>query len=151
MRPVFLTILALGLLGCVNEHAFEVDIVAGDPVPPEVVSWELRLTQLEPTEECPTAEMSASAARYARLLHVQTFTGVGMAIGEIPAGRWAVAVLARDATCGVQLYGCTEANIAPETFSPIVITVRSASITELCGDCRTCESGGCSPDLSTCD
>lgn len=148
-RALFLAAL---LVGCTNEHALELDIVSSVDVPPEVVSWELRITQVDPGEPCPTAEEAASAARVGRLVHAQSFEDVGMSVGEIPRGQWAFAVLARDATCAPQLYGCTSIAIGNETFSPIPIRVEPVvDVTATCGTCRTCSAGACSAAAAICD
>jgi len=137
--------------GCANEHGIDLAIVASDPVPDEVVSWELRLLNIEPTAACPSASQAAGAARVGRLAHAQTFTDVGMAIGEVPEGHWAFAVLGRDALCDVRVYGCTAVTIGRETFSPVTIAVEAAvGVGEACG-CRTCEAGACSPVATECE
>lgn len=148
-----LLVLALAAAGCTNEHALELAITASADVPPEVVSWELRITNVDAGPICPTVEEAAGAVRVGRLAHAQTFTGVGMAVGEIPAGSWTFAVIGRDADCTPRFYGCTPVTIEPMTFSPIAIRVDPVDgVTALCGSCRTCDgSGGCSDVASTCD
>lgn len=140
--------------GCTNERAIELAITASEEVPDDVVSWELRISEVERgTGVCPSAAESAGAARVGRLVHAQTFTDVGMAVGEIPEGRWTLAVLGRDASCAPRFYGCSAIDIGGETFSPIAIRVEPVvGLTELCGGCRSCDvGGGCSPVASTCD
>lgn len=151
MRRAWLIGLVL-LAGCTNERALELSITASEDVPDEVVAWELRVVNVEDGAPCPTASESASAARVGRLGQAQTFTDVGMAVGEIPRGRWAFAVLGRDVDCGLRFYGCTAVNIGGETFSPIAIRVEPVSdVTALCGSCRSCSSGACSPEGLLCD
>lgn len=148
-----LVALALLVAGCTNEHALELSITSSVDVPPEVVSWELRIANVEEGPVCPTVEQSASAARVGRLAHAQTFSDVGMAVGDIPAGSWTFAVIGRDADCVPRFYGCTPVTIEPMTFSPIAIRVDPVDgVTALCGSCRSCDaSGGCSDVASTCD
>lgn len=139
------------LFGCTNERAFAIDIVAAAPVPEEVVAWELRIAALEPAMACPTAEEAASAAPVGRLAHAQTFTDVGMSVGEISGGRWAFAVLGREEGCAVRVYGCSVVEIGGETLSPIAIRVEPvAASSALCGACRSCAAGGCAPVASVC-
>lgn len=142
-------LLALMLAGCVSEHALELEIRAAVSVPPEVVSWELRLARLEGDESCPSADEAAGAVPIGRLATAQTFATEGMAVGEVPPGRWAFATLARDVDCGVLLYGCREVVIGPDAVSPIVIDVDAVAITEACG-CRACDVGACAPVAAEC-
>ncbi len=139
------------LAGCTNERGLELDIVAADPVPDEVVSWELRLFNIEAGAPCPSVVESAGAARVGRLAHAQSFRDVGMAIGEVPEGRWAFAVLGRDVSCGVRVYGCTAVAIGQDTFSPITIRVEGVTDATTCGSCRTCDMGACTPVDVECD
>jgi len=138
------------LAGCTNETALELEITASEAVPPEVVSWELRLYQLDEADMCPSAESAAAAARIGRLAHAQSFADVGMAVGEIPAGRWGMAVIARDDACGVRMYGCTVVVVGEDTFNPIPIRVEPATTTATCG-CRTCGAGACDVVAAVCD
>ncbi|HHH30742.1 MAG TPA: hypothetical protein ENK57_20695 [Polyangiaceae bacterium] len=150
-RVVCLSV-ALWLLGCVNEHALELDLVAADPIPSEVVSYELRLLALDGDGRCPTAQDAAAAAPVGRLAHAQSFSEVGMAIGEVPQGRWAFVVLGRDAACGVRVHGCTAIEIGPETFTPIPVRISAVTdVSETCGSCRACEAGVCAPVQSVCE
>lgn len=135
---------------CTSERGFELDISSSVPVPPEVVGWELRLIQLDAASGCPSVDEAATAARFGRLAHAQSFTDVGMSVGEIPAGRWAMAVIGRQDACTVSLYGCSVVNIGSDTFSPISIRVEPVTTTEACG-CRTCTAGACDPVASICD
>ncbi len=152
MRRLLLSLLALAA-GCTNEHALELAITASAPVPDEVVAWELRIANVEDGSGCPTVEQSAGAVRVGRLAHAQTFTDVGMSVGEIPAGSWTFAVIGRDATCTPRFYGCTPVTIGDTTFSPIAIRVDPVDgVTALCGSCRSCDAaGGCSVVAASCD
>ena len=147
----WLPITLLLLVSCTNETALELEITASEAVPAEVASWELRLYQLAEAEVCPSAEQAASAARVGRLAHAQSFADVGMSVGEIPAGRWGMAVIARDDACGVRMYGCTVVEIGGDTFSPIPIRVEPATATATCGGCRTCGAGACDVVAAVCD
>jgi len=152
MNKVWLAVGVFLLVGCTNEHGLQLDIVAADPVPVEVESWELRLLNIPPDASCPSASESARAARIGRLAHAQSFVDVGEPIGEVPEGRWAFAVLGRDTSCGVRAYGCTAVTIGAETFSPITIRVETVTdVMESCGDCRSCELGACTSVDAECD
>lgn len=137
--------------GCTNETALELEITASEDVPPEVVSWELRLYQLAEADACPSAEAGASAARVGRLAHAQSFADVGMAVGEVPAGRWGMAVIARDDACGVRMYGCSVVVVGEDTFNPIPIRVEPVTTPATCGGCRTCTEGTCDVVAAVCD
>ena len=134
---------ALLLLGCVSDVALEIDIRPLTPVPLEVTSWELRLVRLEGIDACPSVDDAARAAPVGRLAHTQSFVEEGVAIGEVPEGRWGFVVLARDGACAVQMYGCSEVVIGSGVESPIAVEVTAATSTESCG-CRTCGAGVCS-------
>ena len=151
-RALTLALAALcALSACTNERALAIEIVAAAPVPDEVVAWELRISSLEATMGCPSVEQAASAAPVARLAHAQTFTDVGMSVGEISGGRWAFAVLGREEGCAVRVYGCSVVEIGGETRSPIAIRVEPvAASSALCGSCRSCAAGGCAPVASVC-
>lgn len=136
-------LVALLVAGCVSDVALEIDIRPLSAVPPEVTSWELRLLRLEGLEVCPSVTDAARAAPVGRLAHAQSFADEGIAIGEVPAGRWGFAVVARDDACTVHLYGCAEVVIGSGIESPIVIEPVAATSSESCG-CRTCGAGVCS-------
>lgn len=129
------------------------DADGGPAVPSEVVSHELRLYRIEEGGECPPLALAATAAPFGELGHAQVFDaadGMGMAIGEVPPGYWAVAALSRDASCAVRLYGCAELTLgltAPATF---VVTLDAVNEDAGCGACRACESGACAPVAATC-
>lgn len=140
-------LLALSVVGCISDVALEIEVRAPAGVPEPVVSWELRLVRLEGDERCPSADSAARAAPTGRLAHTQTFETEGMAVGDVPEGRWGFALLARDVDCGVRMYGCREIEIGSGVASPIVIDVNVATTAETCG-CRTCEAGVCAgPDV----
>jgi len=135
-------LLALLSLGCVSDVGLELEIRARAPVPAEVSSWELRLLRLEGPEVCPSVEQAAGAAPVGRLAHTQTFEAEGTAIGPVPEGRWGLSVIARDAACGVRMYGCSDFVIGSGVESPIVVEVEATSSLETCG-CRACAAGVC--------
>ena len=143
-------VVALALAGCVTEHGIELSVRSAVPLPPEVASWELRVSRLDGDGRCPSAEQAASARPSGRLAQVQSFEAEGMAVGEVPRGRWAFAAIARDEACAVLLYGCTEIDIGPGVASPIVVDVDEVATTETCG-CRACVAGRCDPPAAVCD
>lgn len=150
-RLALLATSAALLAGCITERPIGVELRpprgpdGGPAVPDAVVAFELRLYRTD--EGCPSVEHAASALPFAALGQVQSFVPgeeMGDVLGEVPPGRWALAVLARDAACAVHLYGCGQLDVgvtAPETLSielqPVVVPG--------CGTCRTCEEGACAP------
>lgn len=145
-------LLGAAMLGCVTDHAIGVELRpprspdGGPAVPAEVVAYELRLYRTD--EGCPSAPQAASAHPFARLGHVQSFDaveGIGDAIGELPPGRWALAALARDAECGVRLYGCAELDVGVTAPSTLVVSLAEIALEPTCGSCRACAEGTCAP------
>lgn len=152
--------LALLLAGCVSDHTLGVELRpprapdGGPDVPADVAVFEVRLSRLEEGEGCPTVDEAASATGPGRLGHAQSFTaedGMGMAIGEVPPGRWALAALARDDACAVRLYGCAEVSIDADAPASVVVEMVETASTETCGACRSCESGACAPVDVSCE
>jgi hypothetical protein len=157
LRVVLAAGAAASLVGCVSEHAIAVELrlprgEGGEPISrPEVVSYELRLYATG--RGCPSLDEAASAAPFERLGAVQAFSaeaGMGEAIGEIPSGRWALAALARDETCGVRLFGCALLDVGVTAPSTVVVDLAPASSGASCGDCRACEQGACTPSAAEC-
>lgn len=155
------TSVALCGTSCVSDQVLSVEIRpprapdGGLGVPTQVVSWELRLVRLdEAFTSCPSVDEAARAREGVRLGHAQAFRATdeaGSAIGEVPEGRWALAALGRDASCGVVLYGCSEVMIGPNVPSVLVVEVQTALSTARCG-CRTCADGGvCTPVATSCE
>jgi hypothetical protein len=146
--------------GCVSDRVLGLELRpprAGDggpAVPAEVVSWEVRLSRLEgDSERCPTVDDAAAGRGDARLGHAQSFPaadGMGMAIGEVPEGRWALAALGRAASCAVVLYGCSELELGGDPPLTAVVDLEPATSAEGCG-CRTCDSGACTPVDALCE
>lgn len=150
---------ALALSGCITDHSIEIELRpprlpdGGPEVPPEVVSYELRLYRVEAGEGCPEQQAALSAAPFAELAHAQSFDaaeGMGEAIGEIPSGRWAFAAVARDSACAPVLYGCSELAIAVAPPGAVVIELAPVSEDPGCGACRSCTSGVCDPVATIC-
>lgn len=150
---------ALALTGCVTDHAIDVELRpprladGGPDVPPEVVAYELRLYRVDDGEGCPERAVALTAAAFAELAHAQAFDaaeGMGEAIGEIPAGRWALAAVARDAACAPLLYGCTELAIGVAPPGALIVELDPVAEDPGCGACRTCASGECDPVASIC-
>jgi hypothetical protein len=154
-----LAALVLGA-GCVSDRTLGLELRpprapdGGPALPPEVVSWEVRLSRLEDgSERCPTVDDAAAARGGGRLGHAQSFgadEGMGMAIGEVPEGRWALAALGRDASCQVVLYGCSELSIGADAPPTVVVDLAPTASAEGCG-CRTCDGGACAPVDAPCE
>ncbi len=143
--------------GCITDHAIDLelrpprDADGGAQLPSDVIAHELRLYRVDDGEGCPDLTTAATAAPFARLAHVQSFSGsMGEPIGELPPGRWAFSVLSREIGCGVRLYGCTEAEIVSTAPPVIVVELLPASTDLGCGACRTCADGRCSPSDAIC-
>lgn len=151
-------LLAIALAGCTSERAIELaiepprDAMGGPDVPAEVVAWEVRVSRLEDDDLCPNAEASADARPFGRLGDAQAFAvgTAGMAVGELPSGRWAFAVLARDAGCRPLLYGCEVVELDSMIADAIVVPVEPSSADVACG-CRTCAEGFCDPVEQICE
>ncbi len=157
MRRLALT-MALALSGCITDHAIEIELRpprlpdGGPDVPAEVRSYELRLYRVE-DEGCPERALALTAAPFAELAHAQSFEaaeGMGEAIGEIPAGTWAMVAVARDAACAPLLYGCSELSIGVAPPGTWIVELDSVTEDPGCGACRTCESNACDPVASVC-
>lgn len=157
MRRLALT-MALALSGCITDHAIEIELRPprlpdGRPdVPAEVRSYELRLYRLE-REVCPERALALTAAPFAELAHAQAFDaaeGMGEAIGEIPAGRWALVAVARDATCAPLLYGCSELSIGVASPGAWIVELDPVADDPGCGACRSCQGGACDPVDAVC-
>ncbi|HEY8431000.1 MAG TPA: hypothetical protein VIL20_21625 [Sandaracinaceae bacterium] len=152
--------LALAASGCITDHAIAIELrpprrADGRPdVPPEVVSYELRLYRLEERDEgCPPRALALTAAPYAQLAHAQAFdaaAGMGEAIGEIPPGRWALSAIARDGACAPLLFGCTELAIGIAPPGTLVVELDLIAEDPGCGACRSCAAGVCDPVGATC-
>jgi hypothetical protein len=149
--------IALSMLfagACVTDHSIELELRparrsdGGLDTPIEVATYELRLYRLEDGARCPDVATAAHAAEVGRLAHAQSFSAadaMGEAIGEVPRGEWAFAALARDAACGVQLYGCSEVSIGSDAAAQVAIELAPAEVGLTCGPCRECAAGSCSP------
>ncbi len=157
-RAWLVAAVAVLLGGCITDHVIELELHpprapdGGPEVPPEVVSYELRLYRIDATARCPDAATVASASDFGELGHAQSFDrdeGMGDAIGEIPTGRYALAALARGADCAAVLYGCTELDVGVAAPMTVVVDLAPVSI-EGCGACRTCNAGACDPVGSVC-
>lgn len=151
-------LVAVGLLaGCVSDVPIEVELRpprgadGGPDVPVEVERFELRLYRTD--EGCPSLEVAASARPFARLGAVWTFSadeGMGESLGELPPGRWALAVLARDAQCGVRLYGCAQIDVGVTAPRAWVVPLAPAALASTCGACRACQGARCDPPPLEC-
>ncbi len=141
--------LAAALSGCVTERAVELviepprDAMGGPAIPAEVVAWEVRVVRLGDDDLCPSADASAEARPFGELADAQSFAagGASMAIGELPAGRWGFAAMARDEACRPLLYGCVATELAPDART-IVVPVEPVTSSAACG-CRACDAGAC--------
>lgn len=147
------------LFGCANETVMRVEIrpprddAGGPAIPSDVSAWELRLERLEGDERCPLSDMVIEGRQLGRLAHAQSFTadaGMGMAIGEVPEGRWALSAVARTESCEPRLFGCRELDLRTEVPEVVVIDVDEVSSDATCG-CRACAAGVCEPVDLTCD
>ncbi len=147
------------LSGCVTDHVIEIELRpprlpdGGPDVPPEVVSFELRLYRLDDEEGCPDRARALTGAPYAELASAQAFAaeeGMGEAIGEIPSGRWALVGVARDAACAPVLYGCSELSIGVAPPGAWIVELDPTSEDPGCGACRSCEGGTCAPVDAIC-
>jgi hypothetical protein len=144
------TLAALLLGGCVSERAIELVIEPprgplGEPaIPADAVSWEVRLLRVDDDDACPGVEASAEARPFGELAEAQAFFvgGAGVAVGEVPSGRWAFAALARDAGCRPLLYGCARVELDGDFGEAVVVPVAPVDVEVTCG-CRTCEAGTC--------
>ncbi len=154
----WLSLAACLMAGCITERPIGLELRppraadGGPAVPAEVVAIELRLYRTD--EGCPTLEDAASARPFARLGQVVSFPlegDMGDVIGEVPPGRWGLAVLARDATCGVHLYGCTLLDVGVPAPDTLVVELEPVTLAPTCGPCRSCESGTCEPRVVECD
>ncbi|HJL18552.1 MAG TPA: hypothetical protein RMH99_23025 [Sandaracinaceae bacterium LLY-WYZ-13_1] len=157
-RGVLALGLAVGLAGCVSERVIGLELRpprgpdGGPDVPAALAAWEVRLVRLEGDEGCPGPEASA-AGRTPRLGHAQSFPaadGMGVAIGEVPPGRWAVTALGRDADCGVRLHGCAELVLDDGAPTRLVVETSPVATGATCG-CRACDAGVCAPLLDVCE
>lgn len=153
-------VLGLLLASCVSDRILGLELRlprapdGGVEVPAEAATFEVRLSRLEGEERCATADEAASATEPGRLAHAQTFAaedGMGMAIGEVPAGRWAVSAIARDADCAVLLHGCAEVTIDEDAPDVVVVELTASGSAETCGACRDCDRGACTPIAVRCE
>lgn len=158
-RAIFVVVALLSSSGCVTDHIIGLELRpprladGGLEIPPDVVAYEVRLYRLDAAEHCPDATSVAIASDVAELGQAQTFdrmTGMGEAIGDIPPGRWAVAALARDASCAVRLFGCSELDIGVATPATLEVELEAVSLDVGCGACRSCINGICDPVASVC-
>ena len=148
------------VVGCVSDRILGLELRppraadGGFDLPAEAATFEVRLSRLEGSDRCATVDEAASATEPGRLAHAQAFAvadGMGMAIGEVPPGRWAVSAIARNAGCGVLLYGCAEVTIDEAAPDVVVVELTPDGSAETCGACRECGAGVCTPIAVHCE
>jgi hypothetical protein len=150
--------------GCASDRILALELRpprapdGGPAVPPEVASFEVRLSRLEDGAGCPTVDEAAAGRGGGRLAHAQAFAAsdgtspaMGTAIGEVPEGRWAIAALGRSAACEVVLFGCTELSVGPDAPPVVAVELRPVATVQTCG-CRSCDAEGtCTPVARRCE
>ncbi|MCC6872686.1 MAG: hypothetical protein IT378_00140 [Sandaracinaceae bacterium] len=148
------TLVVLVPAACTREHPLDLELDTGDGgLDAQAVAIEVRLHRLEPGQPCPPLEALASASASAPLASVQSFrvaAAMGSAFGELPPGRWAVAAIARDASCTVVAIGCTALDVGPTATSPVVVSLAPQATAATCGACRACTDGQCDPLGAAC-
>ena len=93
---------------------------------------------------CPSASDAAASPDRSSVSILRYYGAVpgGAAVGAAPSGAHAVSVLARDATCGALLYGCTP-SVDFGSASTIDVVWSAVSPSFACGAGMLCDGGDC--------